>query len=104
MNSAFESEFGETFEKILPKVPEASLQEKLTDTDKKRLKRKHQRECRDTINQTMAENDALNILAEGQSLSSYKRMRLSQSFETPTQKKERVALRGTKQRKHSTYK
>jgi len=49
----------------------------------------------------MKEHDALHVLAEGQSLSSYKRMRYAQSFETPKQKKERAAKWGIKEHKHS---
>ena len=41
------------------------------------------------------------VLAEGQSLSSYKRMRYAQSFETPKQKKEWAAKWGIKECKHS---
>jgi len=49
----------------------------------------------------MGENDAITVLAENQSLNSYKRLRLSQSFETPQQTKERYEKCTPKQRKHS---
>jgi len=45
--------------------------------------------------------DATNILNEGQSLSSYKRMRMAESFETPEQKKEHRMHFPSKPRKHS---
>ena len=50
------------------------------------MKGKLQRECRDHISAQLKPGDALNVLAEGKSLESYKRMRTSQSFETPQQK------------------
>lgn len=55
--------------------------------ERKTVKRKHQRERRDAITQGYHAQDATNILAEGQSLSTYKRMRMAESFETPEQKK-----------------
>ena len=48
----------------------------------------------------MGENDALNVLADNQSINSYKCMRLSQSFETPQQKRERYKKQPIRQRKH----
>lgn len=45
--------------------------------------------------------NATNTLAEGQSLSSYKRMRTAESFETPEQKKEHGMQCPSKPRKHS---
>lgn len=62
---------------------QAQLQETATDSERNQ-ERKHRRECHDMINEHMKEHDALFVLAEGQSLSSYKRMQYAQSFETPT--------------------
>ena len=64
-------------------------------------KNKIQRECRDHINEQYKENDALSVLAEGQSLAMYKRLRLSQSFETPEQKQKRAKDTPSAPRKHS---
>ena len=59
------------------------------------------RKCRDHLASQMGENDAITVLAENQSLSSYKCIRLSQSFETPQEKKDRYEKHVPKQRKHS---
>lgn len=45
--------------------------------------------------------EALNVLAENTSLSSYKRMRISQSFETPESKRKRYETITPKAKKHS---
>ena len=65
------------------------------------MKRKIQRECRDHISGQLKENDAISVLAEGQSIAAYKRMRMSQSFETPEQKRERAKAAPSAPRKHS---
>ena len=41
------------------------------------------------------------VLAEGQSITSYKRMRFSQSFKTPEQKRERAQATTLARHKHS---
>ena len=74
---------------------------KKSDAERKKLKQKIQRECRDHINSQFKENDAISVLAEGQSIVSYKRMRMSQSFETPEQKRERAKNARSAPRKHS---
>ena len=53
------------------------------------------------MHEQMRKTDALNVLAEGQSPKSYKRLRLAQSFETPKQKQSRVSNRPFKEQKHS---
>ena len=60
----------ESFTTALLKLPSTEPQKKATDSERKKLKRKHQRECHDMINEHMKEHDALHALAEGQSLSS----------------------------------
>ena len=82
-------------------MPGVKLQRKNTTVERKNLKRKHQRECRDAITDHYHEQDAINVLADGQSLSSFKRMRMAQSFETPDQKKNRTMQCPSKPRKHS---
>ena len=59
-----------------------------------------QRECRNHISKQQP-SDAISVLAEGQSLQCYKRMRLSQPFETPQQKRERAQITPVQQPKHS---
>ena len=64
------------------------------------MKRRIQQECRDHIQSQMQKTDTINLLAEGQSLKSYKRLRLAQAFETPEQKYNRAKCSYSK-RKHS---
>ena len=79
----FEQAYGKSFTDSLATCLGSGLQIKPTAADNKKLKRKLRRECRDHISAQLQENDALTVLAEGQSIASYKRMRFSQSFETP---------------------
>ena len=44
------------------------------------------RKCTKHLEDQMSKREALNVLAENQSLGSYKRTRISQSFETPEAK------------------
>ncbi len=73
---------------------------KPTGTDRKR-QRKILRRCTKHLKSQMGENDSITVLAENQSLSSYKRMRMSQSFETPEQKRSRYAKQTTRSKRHS---
>ena len=97
----FEKAYGKSFTDTLATCPGSGLQIKPTAADNKKLKRKLRRECRDYISTQLQENDALTVLAEGQSIASYKRMRFSQSFETPEQKRERAQATPLVCRKHS---
>jgi len=102
LNETSTQALGYTFtEAIVNHCPEEKVQKKLTETEWKRVKRKLIRNCRDHLANQMGENDAITVLAENQSLNSYKRLRLSQSFETPQQTKERYEKCTPKQRKHS---
>ena len=53
------------------------------------------------MHEQMRKTDALNVPAEGQSLKSYKRLILAQSFQTPKQKQSRVSNCPFKKQKHS---
>lgn len=59
------------------------------------------RKCTKHLEKQIGNKDALNVLPENQSLSSYKHMRLSQSFESPLAKRQRYANNPPKQKKHS---
>ena len=74
---------------------------KTTDAERKKLKRKIQKECRDHISEQWQQTDAITLLSEGQSLASYKRIRLAQSFETPEQTRERAQTNLMRERRHS---
>ena len=85
----YENAYGRSFTDSLSQCRDAGVQKKATKAEGKRLKRKIQRKCRDKISTHLQKSDAIHVLAEGQSISSYKRMRLAQSFETPEQKAKR---------------
>lgn len=102
LNETSTHALGYTFtEAIVNHCPEEKVQKKPTETEQKRVKRKLILNCRDHLANQMGENDAITVLAENQSLNSYKCLRLSQSFETPQQTKERYEKCTPKQRKHS---
>ena len=70
----FEKAYGKSFtDTLAPAQVVASKSNPLQLTTK--LKCKFRRECRDHISRQLQENDALTVLAEGQSTASYKRMR-----------------------------
>ena len=71
LNSSYEQQFGESFTQALLTLPGSGLQRKTTAVERKSLKRKHQRECRDTITSHYYQQDAINVLAEGQSICTY---------------------------------
>ena len=61
-----------------------------TATEKKKTKRRIQQEYRDHISEQLHKSDALTVLSEAQSLASYQRQRISQSFESPQQTHQRA--------------
>lgn len=56
----------------------------------------------DAITDCYHEQDATSVVAEDQSLITYKRMRMAESFETPQQKKKRRTQCPSKPRKQDT--
>ena len=99
----FESQYGHSFIDAVTRLPGSHLQAKPTSVDKRREKRKIQRDCKQEIESHYKQTDALTLLAEGSSMQSYKRLRLSQSFESPKYKRarERVKNSTPKEKKHS---
>ena len=74
---------------------------KTTDAERKKLKRKIQKKSRDHMSEQWQQTDAITLLSEGQSLASYKRIRLAQSFETPEQTRVRAQTNLMRERRHS---
>lgn len=74
LNSSYKSEFWRIIYNSPTEITKHNSK-KWQLIQKEIRKRKHQRECHDMINEHLKEHDALFVLAEGQSLSSYKRMR-----------------------------
>ena len=95
------STYGVSFTDSLVKCKETSLQNRQTATEKTNIKCRVQRECRDHINEQLVRYDAITVLSEAQSLSSYQRLPLSQSFESPEQTLNRAENAVTKLKKHS---
>ena len=96
----FQERFGSSFTEALTMVPGSTLQQKLSDVDKRRAKRSIQRECKEQVESHYKQTDTLTVLAEGMSMQSYKRLRLAQSFESPEAKRAR-ANKPQLQKKHS---
>ena len=83
LNNAFKAKFGENFTTTLTKCSpkETKVQKKRTPTDVREEKRKLCREIRDSMNEQLSASTPIAILAENQSIATYKRQRLSQYFE-----------------------
>ncbi len=97
----YQEAYGHNFTESLSNCQGTDIQKKTTDAERKRLKRKIQRDCRDHISGQLQQSDAITVLSETQSLASYKRIRLSQSFETPEQTRDRARTTVIKRRRHS---
>ena len=97
-----ESTLGMPFPKAIVKYcPEENVVNKPTDTERKRQQQKVMRKCTKHLEKQMGAREALNVLTENQSLSSYKRMRISQSFETPESKRKHYEATTPRAKKHS---
>ena len=78
VNRQWEREFG------LPKLcPEANLTHKKSKQQQKRESRKRKRDFTEHVNQQMAKNATLSMLANGKSFSKYHNERITMSFDTP---------------------
>ena len=100
LEPAYQEEFGESFIDAVIEVPGSEVQKNPTPVEKKREKRRIQRDCKNKIEDNYNQTDAMDILAGGMSMSRYKRLRLSQSFESPEAKRARSTAIPTK-KKHS---
>ena len=102
INQASEKTLGMPLSKaIIQYCPEEKVILKATDAERKRKQRQIMRKCTRHIENQMGQREALNMLAENQSQSFYKRMRISQSFETPEAKHCRYEENTPKPKKHS---
>ena len=97
----YEGAYGTSFTRAMSEYKHSGLQQKPTKVEKKKSKRQIQQECRDHIQRQMRATDAMNVLTEGQSLKSYKRLRLAQAFETPEVKRTHKASNPMPKQKHS---
>ena len=86
LNHQYHNQFNRSFvDSVLVNCKEVPISKKTLKSEKKQILRR----CRDHINQQFRENAALTLLSEDESLRSYQRKRLAQSFEcaTPPKKK-----------------
>ena len=98
LQPVYEKAYGMSFTRAVSECVGSGLQQKPTKVERRRGKRKIQQEVRDHINGQMRATDATNVLEEGLSLKSYKRLRLAQAFETPEAKRNRYLNNPTSER------
>lgn len=102
INTASLQSLGMPFSKAIVKYcPEEKVIFKPTTAEKKKARRSTIRTCKHHLEEQMGEKDALHVLSENLSMSSYKRMRLNQSFESPQAKQERYHHNPPKHKQHS---
>lgn len=81
LNHLWNERYSRSFQQALPVIaPEANLAPRPSRNEKKLA---DQRQKRKQVNKQLGENATMNMLAEGESLSSYNRKRLSMSFKKP---------------------
>ena len=97
----YENAYGTSFTMAVSKSKGSGLQITPTRSEKRKTKRVIQLECRDHIQNQVRATDAMNVLAEGRSLKSYKRLRLAQGLESPEQKFIRAKTKCNLEQKHS---
>lgn len=84
VNLLWQENFCHPITKAIPKImPEANLIEKESKSQRRVHNRKKKRKIVQEINQQLSKNATMSVLAEAESLSSYKRKRLSYSFDSP---------------------
>ena len=96
LDTLYQSAYGHPFTQSLVECKAAGIQKKPTAGEKKAAKRRLQCECRDYITKQLHTSDAITVLAEGQSLASYQRQHIAQSFESPQSTRERHRNTGKK--------
>ena len=90
LDIAFQAKFGESFTTAIARNSNVTgLQLKRSDNEIRDEKRKISRAIRDDMNQQLSCSTPLSILAENQSLATYKRQRIAQYFEQNSPKKKK---------------
>ena len=85
LNSIWEDQFDRPITNAIPKIfPESNLTTKESRLKKKQKDRIQKRKIVEQVNKQLAKNATMTVLAEAESLSSYKRKRLPYSFDEPT--------------------
>ena len=88
LNVKWDEKFQRTLTSAIPKfVPEANLTPKVSRAKAKQDDRAKKRKLVSEVNQQFTKNTTLTVLAEAESMASYKRKRLALSFETPPPKR-----------------
>lgn len=83
LNRVLSDEVGSTFTEALLQNKSLRLERKKNSTEKRREKRQLHREVTHKISESFAENAAISMLTEGESMRKYHRKRLAQSFHAP---------------------
>ena len=90
VNKQWEDQYGRTLTSMIPKfMPEANLTPKVSKSKQKKVGRAKKRTVVAEVNQQFAKNTTLSVLAEAESMASYKRKRLALSFEPSPKKKQK---------------
>ena len=84
LDVVYKEAYGQSFTTAVASCPGLGVEVEKTEAERKKLKHKLQWECRDHIRAQIKQGDALNALAEGKSLESYKRMHVSVIRDTST--------------------
>ena len=101
-NDKCKEHFSKTLSEVLVLVPEANLEMKLSPTEKRKEKRDKLRQVKTDIEKrVLKENDTGVHLNLRESYSARQRRRLTQSFETPEQARERVNKMSTNRKERS---
>ena len=99
LNDAYQQQYGHSFtESLLLHCPREPIERKKTKVEKRKEKRDREKSIRDHINKQYETTAPLAVLSENESLSSYNRKRLAQSFQTPTKSN---SISSKKQKTHS---
>ena len=84
LNKTWEERFGQKITTVLPQImPEANLAPKVSKLHRKKEDQTRKRNFVKQVNEQFAKNATMTVLAEVESMSSYRRKRLAYSFETP---------------------
>ena len=85
LNPIWQNRFSHAFTESIPRLlPESNLAQKKTKTELKKDERVRKRKIITHINDHFSTNTTMSVLAEAESLASYRRKRLAFSYEKPT--------------------
>ena len=95
-NKVCQENLGQSLADVLCHVPEAQLQKKVSPAERKKKNRNIKRKFKTNVEETWQQNDVNSHLEQRTSYRARNMQRFNQSFETPTDAKQRVAERKEK--------